>query len=48
MSAWTHLHVVPRNDQIAHEDDPNCICGPDVHLETTGEIDVHHALDGRR
>ncbi len=49
------LHVLPVNDIIEHEEDFNCVCGPDVQFNNpeTGEfyddgpIVKHHSLDGR-
>jgi hypothetical protein len=49
------LHVVPAvgTDQIQHELDENCVCGPQIELALrrdgsfAGSIVVHHSLDGR-
>lgn len=48
----TELHVVPRNDLIAHEDDGGCVCGPrlDIVRHPSGAVKwayIHPSLDGR-
>jgi len=40
VSAW---HVVPALDEVAHDVDGHCVCGP----ELDGALVVHHALDAR-
>ena len=46
------IHVVPVDDDIDHEADDTCICGPsealileNEHFE--GSVLMHHSLDGR-
>lgn len=48
------VHIVPLEDDVAHELDPECVCGPHteyVHPDTGDYHDhpmhSHHALDGR-
>jgi len=38
------MHVMPVNDLVAHDTDPDCICDPRLTLDG---IWVHHSLDGR-
>lgn len=52
--AGPERHIVPRDDLIAHDDDAECVCGPDeLGPATMPGRDgvrwtvVHHALDGR-
>lgn len=37
------MHVIPRNDAVAHDSGPDCICDPDLR----DGVWVHHSLDGR-
>lgn len=42
------MHIVPVDDLIGHENDPDCVCGP--YWEDLGRGDflvAHHALDKR-
>lgn len=42
------MHITPVNDLVAHELDPDCVCGP--YWEDLGKgnfLVAHHALDGR-
>lgn len=41
------LHVVPVNDLVGHEDDEDCVCGPDTTFVEGGKVITHHSLDGR-
>lgn len=49
-----HVHVLPVNDLIEHDDEhqENCVCGPSVEAVhrpdgSNGWLYVHNALDGR-
>lgn len=52
---WVHeggvgdlMHITPVNDLVAHEFDPDCICGP--YWEDMGKgnfLVAHHPLDKR-
>lgn len=55
MALGVGFHVIPLNDQIAHEPEPGCVCGPTGVPEPDPEnpdvinfIFTHHALDGRQ
>lgn len=41
------MHVMPVNDEVEHDEDQNCVCGPNVEIVSNGVIVVHHSLDGR-
>lgn len=47
------VHVLPRNDLVAHDADETCVCGPlidpvlDDDERVAGFIVIHAALDGR-
>ena len=43
----TELHVVPRDDLVAHEPNEDCPCGPTPTFEPGGVVLVHHSLDNR-
>lgn len=54
MSGWqvydlTSVHVVPEagSDQIEHDLDSDCICGPDIEFTEGRPLVTHHSLDGR-
>lgn len=40
-------HVTPTDDLVEHEQDEDCVCGPEAKLEPGGVIYVHHSLDNR-
>jgi hypothetical protein len=43
-----NVHVYPLDDQIDHErEGDECPCGPKVLFEPSGQVIVHHSLDGR-
>lgn len=47
-----NLHVLPMGDQIIHETNEDCVCGPDVvpvkrEDGSIGYVITHHSLDGR-
>jgi hypothetical protein len=49
------FHVLPLNDLIEHEAQPNCVCGPAPDTRPDDEdpsvihfVFRHHALDGRK
>jgi len=44
------VHVLPEADLTAHEETPDCACGPRPELVCTNPdtwVYVHHSLDGR-
>jgi hypothetical protein len=41
------VHVIPRADYIEHEEETDCICGPQVEENSQQVLVVHHSLDGR-
>lgn len=46
------VHVIPRDDTVAHTDRDDCVCGPTpdpVKRDdgTVGWVIVHHSLDNR-
>jgi hypothetical protein len=41
------VHVIPRADYIEHEEETDCICGPQVDENSHQVLVVHHSLDGR-
>lgn len=53
MAAMTdNIHVVPENDTVEHDDDDDCVCGPQQKCVerddgSMGWVVVHHSLDGR-
>lgn len=59
MSRWREeptspidVHVVPEGDQIGHDCDDSCPCGPDVRIGprsngVDGWVHKHRSLDGR-
>lgn len=54
MSGWevydlASVHVVPEqgSDQIMHDLDMDCICGPRVDFTESRPLVIHHSLDGR-
>ncbi len=38
--------LVPADD-VEHDLDEDCVCGPTVLFEPGGKVVVHHGLDGR-
>lgn len=40
-------HVTPIGDLILHDEDEDCICGPDVQVEDGSNVVVHYSLDRR-
>jgi hypothetical protein len=45
------VHVVPVSDDVMHNPDEDCVCGPALERVDTDHGDewlfVHHSLDGR-
>jgi hypothetical protein len=54
MSGWEvydvgAVQVVPEqgSDEVLHDLDSDCICGPDVDFSGLRPLVTHHSLDGR-
>jgi len=47
-----HVHVLPLNDVIDHDENDDCVCGPTSEVVfrddgSVGWLFTHHSLDGR-
>lgn len=42
--AIPHIHVVPVDDAIEHENSEDCICGPEVEFRPGSVSFIHHYL----
>jgi hypothetical protein len=40
-------HVTPVDDLVDHEENEDCVCGPDAELVPGSVVYVHHSLDNR-
>lgn len=40
-------HVVPIEDTVEHEDEVNCLCGPEIEVIDGNMIVIHNVADGR-
>ena len=40
-------HILPVNDIVPHDENQQCICGPEVEVNGSQILVIHHAADGR-